>query len=123
MSWEDFVKKINPIKPQLQSIIVLSITATTGYKLYKIANTIYSPAGIAGSIFLALGILYSFVSFFTINLREHYEDIISGYKTMNKETRASYKAMHKEYKDSVTEAHNIFSGEYKSQVENRTSDE
>jgi len=126
MDWEDFIKKIKSIKTELQSILVLFIALVFGYNLFKIDNTIYSPAGIAGSILLGFGVLYSFVSFFTINSREHYKDIISEYKTTIKEMRANYKAMHKEYRDSlkdVTEAHYTISGEYKSQIGDRTSDE
>lgn len=128
MDWKDLIKKSEwqSIKTELKSISVLVITIVSGYKLFKIDNTIYSPAGIAGSILVGLGVLYSFVSFFTINSREQYKDIISEYKTTIKEMRANYKAMQKGHKESLkygTEGTYASPENYKSQIEDKTSDE
>ena len=60
MNLKDLIKKfeLQSIKTELQSISVLVITVVSGYKLFKIDNTVYSPAGIAGSILVGLGVLY-----------------------------------------------------------------
>lgn len=119
--WKEFMKKI-----QLQSILVLIITFGIGYFLFKIDNTFYSAAGITGSIVVGFGVLYSFVSFITINLRENYKDIISEYKSTIKEMRSSYKAIQKGYKDTLkftTESYGSMPENYKRQIEETTSEE
>ena len=119
--WKEFIKKI-----ELQSILVLIITLVVGYFLVKIDKMPSSSTRILGFIIIGFGVLYSFVSFFTINLRENYKDIISEYKSTIKEMRASYKAMQKGYQDTLkftTESYDlVIPGNYKKQIEETTSE-
>lgn len=114
-------------KIELQSIIVLIITFVIGYLLIIYNGTFSSIIKTLGFITIGFGVLYSFVSFFTINLRENYKDIILEYKTSNKELRSNFRAINKIYKESLkntTEAYgSILPDNYRKQVEETTSSE
>lgn len=119
--WKELIKKI-----ELQSILVLIITVGTGCFLFKIDKIPSSNTRIIGCIIICIGVLYSFVSFFTLNLRENYKDIISEYKSTIRVMRASYRVMQKEYESTLkftTESQNLkIPGNYKKQIEETTSE-
>ncbi len=94
--WEEVIKKI-----EFQSIIVLLITLGMGTILINISNSFYTPAGILGTICIGLGILYTFGSFFTNQIRESYKDVILEYKTTITTLRASHKDIRETYKSNI----------------------
>ena len=81
--WKRLVERV-----ELQSIIVLILTLGCGIYLIRIDNSLDSPAGILGSISVAMGLLYTYGSFFSNSIRENYKDVISEYKTTILEQRS-----------------------------------
>ena len=71
----DLIKKI-----ELQSVLVLFLTLLFGFLLLNKDNSLSSPAGILGSISIGMGLLYTFGSFFSNQIKESYKDVISEYK-------------------------------------------
>ena len=118
--WKELIKKV-----ELQSILVFIVTLSFGYSLFKIDKTFSSATGILGSIIISFGAIYTFVSFFTINIRESYKDVISEYKSTIETMRLNYEAMHKGYKEtleSTTKAHDVVPTNYRRQIEETTSE-
>jgi hypothetical protein len=95
--WVELVKKI-----ELQSIIVLVITILTGIYLFTLKNIFPSPTSILGITLIGFGILYSFSSFFTNNIRESYKDLLAEYKTLNIELTKRYKNLSESYESQIT---------------------
>jgi len=105
--WIELVEKI-----ELQSILVLFITLTIGCFLLKIDNSFSTPAGILGSISIGFGILYTFGSFFSNQIRESYKDVISEYKSTIATLRTSHKDIEKSYQGLSTTTSSQKIGEY-----------
>lgn len=97
MWWEELIKKI-----ELQSILVLIATLFFGYLLLCRDNSLASPAGILGSASIGLGVLYTFGSFFSNQIRESYKDVIAEYKNTISTLRSSHKDIQKSYQDSLS---------------------
>ncbi|MDD4062275.1 MAG: hypothetical protein PHV25_00645 [Candidatus Pacebacteria bacterium] len=62
--WTELVKKI-----ELQSVLVLFLTLLFGFLLLNKDNSLSSPAGILGSISIGMGLLYTFGSFFSNQIK------------------------------------------------------
>lgn len=77
----NFLKNI-VVKQKTQSIIILVITLAAGYKLITIKDCIYHLAEFIGALVIIVGLLYTFVSFFTNQTKENYENIINQYKSL-----------------------------------------
>ena len=88
-------------KIELQSIIVLTITLLVGLHLLNKSQTLISIQSIIGSIIMGFGILYTFVSFFTNNIRESYKDVILEYKSTISTLRESTEYISKTYQDAI----------------------
>ena len=99
-------------KIELQSIIVLLLTLLAGYFLLKIDNSFKTPAGILGTISIAFGILYTFGSFFSNQIRESYKDVISEYKATISTLRSSHKDIQKSYQDTLNSKQKNQIGDY-----------
>ncbi len=95
--WKELIKKI-----ELQSVLVLLITLLFGYLLLSKDNSLSTPAGILGSVTIGLGILYTFGSFFSNQIRESYKDVISEYKATISTLRSSTKDVAKLYQETYT---------------------
>ena len=95
--FSDIIKKI-----ELQSILVLLITLLFGSILLKISNDMTSPAGILGTASICVGLLYTFCSFFSNQIRENYKDVIAEYKNTISTLRNSHKDIEKSYQTSLT---------------------
>lgn len=93
---KELVKKI-----ELQSIVVLLLTLLAGYFLLKIDNSFTTPAGILGTVSISFGILYTFGSFFSNQIRESYKDVILEYKATIATLRSTHKDIQKSYKDTL----------------------
>ena len=104
---KELIKKI-----ELQSIIVLLLTLLAGYFLLKIDNSFNTPAGILGTISIGFGILYTFGSFFSNQIRESYKDVISEYKATISTLRSSHKDIQKSYKDNLSTKQETQIGDY-----------
>ena len=106
-------------KIEFQSILVLFITLLAGCFLLNKDNSLNTPSGILGSLSIGVGILYTFGSFFSNQIRESYKDVISEYKTTINTLRTSTKDMQKMYKEvqtSSTRSEKI--GDYQVETEN-----
>lgn len=84
--WEELIKRI-----ELQSVLVLFITLSAGYFLLNLDNTFTTPAGILGSVLICFGVLFTFGSFFSNQIRESYKDVITEYKSTISTLRTSHK--------------------------------
>lgn len=98
----ELVKKI-----ELQSILVLTITLIFGYLLLKNNNNFSTPAGILGSISIAIGLLYTFGSFFSNQIRESYKDVISEYKAMITTLKSSSNFNQRQLKETLADKKKI----------------
>lgn len=107
--WSELIKKI-----ELQSILVLFFTLLFGCLLLNSDNSLSTPAGILGSISIGFGILYTFGSFFSNQIKESYKDVINEYKSTISTLRSSYKDAQNYYKDTLTNSEkNKTFGEYR----------
>jgi hypothetical protein len=121
--WIELVKKI-----ELQSIIVLFAMIFAGVGLFIFKDPFPSPTSILGICLIGFGIVYSFASFFTNNLRESYKDIIAEYKSLNIELSKNYKAISDNYLNQIStiqgaSTHNtpgITDTKYKQQIDEGT---
>jgi hypothetical protein len=104
---KELIKKI-----ELQSILVLLLTLLAGYFLLKIDNSFNTPAGILGTISIGFGILYTFGSFFSNQIRESYKDVILEYKATISTLRSSHKDIQKSYQDTMGTQKENQVGEY-----------
>jgi hypothetical protein len=104
---KELVKKI-----ELQSILVLLLTLLAGYFLLKIDNSFKTPAGILGTVSIGFGILYTFGSFFSNQIRESYKDVILEYKATISTLRSSHKDIQKSYQDNMNIQKETQTGEY-----------
>jgi hypothetical protein len=95
--WTEIVKKI-----ELQSVLVLFITLLFGLLLLNKDNSLASPAGILGSISIGMGLLYTFGSFFSNQIKESYKDVIAEYKNTISTLRLSQKDIQKSYQDTLS---------------------
>lgn len=93
----ELVKKI-----ELQSVLVLFLTLLFGFFLLNKDNSLSSPAGILGSISIGMGLLYTFGSFFSNQIKESYGDVISEYKNTISTLRSSNKDIQKSYQDTLS---------------------
>lgn len=93
---KELVKKI-----ELQSVLVLFLTLLFGFLLLDKDNSLITPAGILGSACIGFGILYTFGSFFSNQIRESYKDVISEYKATISTLRATHRDVEKSYKDTL----------------------
>lgn len=93
----ELIKKI-----ELQSIIVLFGMIIAGITLFLIKDPFPSPTSVLGISLIGFGIIYSFASFFTNNLRESYKDIIIEYKALNTELTKNYRAISDSYNKQIT---------------------
>lgn len=91
--WQEIIRKI-----EFQSILVLLITLLIGLGLLHLSNRFDTPAGILGMISIAFGLLYTFGSFFTNQIRESYQDVIREYKSTIQTLRTSHKDIEQSYK-------------------------
>lgn len=105
--WTELIKKI-----ELQSILVLFITLVIGCFLLKIDNSFKSPAGILGTVSISFGILYTFGSFFSNQIRESYKDVILEYKSTIATLRTSQKAIEKSYQGLSNQSETKKIGDY-----------
>jgi|GEM_PF-1940082 len=95
--WAELIKKI-----ELQSVLVLFLTLLFGFMLLNKDNSLSSPAGILGSISIGMGLLYTFGSFFSNQIKESYKDVISEYKNTISTLRTSHKGIQKSYQDTLS---------------------
>lgn len=95
--WTELAKKI-----ELQSVLVLFLTLLFGFLLLNKDNSLLSPAGILGSISISMGLLYTFGSFFSNQIKESYKDVISEYKNTISTLRSSHKDIQKSYQDRLS---------------------
>lgn len=95
--WMELIKKV-----ELQSIIVLFAMILAGGGLFIFKDPFPSPTSVLGICLIGFGIVYSFASFFTNNLRESYKDIINEYKALNSELSKNYRAISDTYKNQIT---------------------
>ena len=95
--WQELVKKI-----ELQSVLVLFLTLLFGLLLLNKDNSLSSPAGILGSVSIGMGLLYTFGSFFSNQIKESYKDVISEYKNTISTLRSSHKDIQKSYQDTLS---------------------
>jgi hypothetical protein len=85
-------------KVELQSILVLFITLGAGCFLIYLDNSLNTPSGILGSLSIVVGILYTYGSFYSNQIRESYKDVISEYKSAINTLRSSTKDMQEMYR-------------------------
>lgn len=95
--WTELIKKI-----ELQSVLVLFLTLFFGFLLLNKDNSLTTPAGILGSISIGMGLLYTFGSFFSNQIKESYKDVISEYKNTISTLRSSHKDIQKSYQDTLS---------------------
>ncbi len=95
--WTELIKKI-----ELQSVLVLFLTLFFGFLLLNEDNSLSTPAGILGSILIGMGLLYTFGSFFSNQIKESYKDVIAEYKNTISTLRASHKDIQKSYQDTLS---------------------
>ncbi|MCX6935214.1 MAG: hypothetical protein NTZ01_03335 [Verrucomicrobia bacterium] len=95
--WQELVKKI-----ELQSVLVLFLTLLFGWLLLNKDNSLSSPAGILGSVSIGMGLLYTFGSFFSNQIKESYKDVISEYKNTISTLRSSHKDIQKSYQETLS---------------------
>jgi len=93
----EIVKKI-----ELQSVLVLFLTLLFGCWLLNKDNSLSTPAGILGSISIGIGLLYTFGSFFSNQIKESYKDVIAEYKNTISTMRSSHKDIQKSYQDTFS---------------------
>jgi len=107
--WGELIKKI-----ELQSILVLFTTLIFGSYLLSNSNDFSSPRGILGTISIAVGLLYTLISFFSNNLKESYKDVITEYKNTITSLRSTTKDIQKSYQDTISsKGESKTVGEYK----------
>jgi hypothetical protein len=115
--WQVLIELIRKI--ELQSILVLLITLTAGYLLLNKDNSLNTPSGVLGSLCIVIGLLYTYGSFYSNQIRESYKDVISEYKSTINTLRTSTKDMQEMYKGaqtSIPKAEKI--GEYQVETPN-----
>lgn len=95
--WQELIKKI-----ELQSVLVLFLTLLFGWLLLNKDNSLSSPAGILGSVLIGMGLLYTFGSFFSNQIKESYKDVIGEYKNTITTLRSSHKDIQKSYQDTLS---------------------
>lgn len=95
--WAELVKKI-----ELQSVLVLFLTLLFGFLLLNKDNSLSSPAGTLGSVSIGMGLLYTFGSFFSNQIKESYKDVIAEYKNTISTLRTSHKDIRKSYQDTLS---------------------
>lgn len=95
--WTELIKKI-----ELQSILVLFLTLLFGFLLLNKDNSLSSPVGILGSVSIGMGLLYTFGSFFSNQIKESYKDVIAEYKNTISTLRSSHKDIQKSYQDTLS---------------------
>lgn len=95
--WSELVKKI-----ELQSVLVLFLTLLFGFLLLDKDNSLSSPAGILGSVSIGMGLLYTFGSFFSNQIKESYKDVIAEYKNTISTLRTSHKDIEKSYQNTLS---------------------
>lgn len=100
MKWDILLSKI-----ELQSVLVLVFTLYFGTSLLKTDNSFSSPAGILGTISIAFGILYTFISFLSNQIKESYTDVINQYKETISNLRTSQQSVENILKDQITQSH------------------
>lgn len=93
--WRELIKKI-----ELQSILVLFITIAFGSYLLSTSNDFITPRGILGTISIAVGLLYTLISFFSNNIRESYKDVIEEYKNTIVSLRSASKYIQKSFQET-----------------------
>ena len=117
--WKELIKKI-----ELQSVLVLFITLLFGFLLLNIDNSFTKPAGILGCISIAIGLLYTFGSFFSNQIKESYKDVIAEYKNTITTLRTSHKDIEQSYRDTISNQFKVKtigeSYQTLSETENRT---
>ncbi len=95
--WKELIKKI-----ELQSVVVLFITILAGVLLLYKDNSFSGPAGYAGCILIGIGLLYTFTSFFSNQIKESYKDVIDEYKNTITALRASSEYIQQSYQDTLS---------------------
>lgn len=95
--WKELIKKI-----ELQSVLVLFFTLLFGLLLLDKDNSLLTPAGILGSVSIAIGLLYTFGSFFSNQIKESYKDVILEYKNTISTLKSSHKDIQKLYQDTLS---------------------
>jgi hypothetical protein len=114
--WQELVKKI-----ELQSVLVLFFTLLFGYLLLTHNNSLSTPAGLLGSVSIAFGILYTFGSFFSNNIKESYRAVISEYISIIGTLRSSNEDVQNYYKNTQTNTGKVKQiGDYETIRENET---
>lgn len=112
--WSELIKKI-----ELQSVLVLFLTLLFGFLLLNKDNTLSTPAGVLGSISIVIGLLYTFGSFFSNQIKESYKDVIGHYEVMIKTLKISTKDVQKFYQGTISsEIDSKKVGKYKTLSEN-----
>ena len=94
---QELIKKI-----ELQSVLVLFLTLLFGLLLLDKDNSLSTPAGILGSVSIIIGLLYTFGSFFSNQIKESYKDVIAEYKNTINTLRTSNKDVQKYYQDTIS---------------------
>lgn len=95
--WQELVKKI-----ELQSVLVLFMTLLFGFLLLDKDNSLSNPAGVLGSVSIAMGLLYTVGSFFSNQIKESYKDVISEYRNMISTLGSGHKNIQKSYEDTLS---------------------
>lgn len=95
--WQELVKKI-----ELQSVLVLFLTLLFGFLLLNKNNSLFNPAGVLGSVSIAMGLLYTFCSFFSNQIKENYKDVISEYKNTISIVQSSNKDIRQSYQETLS---------------------
>ncbi|MFH1456487.1 MAG: hypothetical protein ABIF17_00020 [Patescibacteria group bacterium] len=95
--WKELIKKI-----ELQSVLVLFLTLLFGLFLLNKDNSLSAPAGVLGSISIIIGLLYTFGSFFSNQIKESHKDVIAEYKNTISTLRSSHKDIQKSYQETLS---------------------
>jgi uncharacterized membrane protein len=95
--WKELIKKI-----ELQSVLVLFLTLLFGFLLLSKDNSLSNPAGVLGSVSIVIGLLYTFGSFFSNQIKESYKDVILEYKDTIFTLKTSHKNIQESYQDTLS---------------------
>ncbi|MFA6038085.1 MAG: hypothetical protein WC748_08220 [Legionellales bacterium] len=99
------ILKILAQKVELQSILVLLITLGFGYLLVSLDTKLESAVGVLGCLSIAVGLLYTVISFFSIQIKESYKDVILEYRNALAAAHSSHKVIQDSYAKTLASDH------------------